>query len=770
MVRPDSPHLSPTVAGSEPTDLLVVCSNASLILDLWDLPQSSSLCRVHWLLALREGLRPIHHRSTLQESLANHDQPADPTQLLDDFSKLRDALTCQYAIRLDPKTLWAATDWGELLQAVSERRIPDTKNRFELLVTPDARSHQQTARPGLVSVIIPTFNRPDSLHYAIESVLTQTYSNLELFVVDDNPPNSIAREATQRVIETFSSDPRIKYLQHERNRNGSAARNTAIYQATGEFVSFLDDDDIYLPNMLQDCVTRLRELDSDYGAVYGGFIGWNSLVDDPSRYKSGDLTLDILKLAYTKHYLCTNTVVYRRECLLAINGYDESFRRHQDLELNLRFFERFRINVVPKTVVHLRAHSSAPGGEPDGAGLLEIKRKFLARFQETIRAFPDEDQAEIYLNQWKDVRRLFQDRLAYAKFLREQDPSHPSILWSDDLLELEQLRQRLAEQSNQLKGAKQSALELREQLKQTKQEMRDAIAQTLKQTREEAQEKLKAVRQQFDEQKAAQNARALKLLRICKAEINPEMLAKAIRGDSDQAAERNALLMQLVELHKTIQNGGQAVASEQIREWQEALRPRYLLAVHLALGLPLKAPSVAHLSSNDVRVAMRISELLTARWLHPARLEQSTISVVSGLDGTIQFKLAAEAFRRAPRTPEKRSLWSKKPAPSNEHRFESPVTEQGRLVGFVVSVHCTTATSVRLKLHPTLTQNSEPIELGIFASSLDSHRIELSEALQLSEPFAISWEPMSGNLPKDFSLDLVSMIVQPSWLLNRAKE
>ena len=88
-----------------------------------------------------------------------------------------------------------------------------------------------------VTIIIPTYNRAHLLGRAIRSVLTQTFHNWELIVVDD-----ASTDNTKEVAYSFQ-DPRIHYLCHETNRGGPAARNTGIREARGLYIAFLDSDD-----------------------------------------------------------------------------------------------------------------------------------------------------------------------------------------------------------------------------------------------------------------------------------------------------------------------------------------------------------------------------------------------------------------------------------------------------------------------------------------------------------------------------------------------
>lgn len=80
----------------------------------------------------------------------------------------------------------------------------------------------------LVSVVIPTYKRSDTLDRAIKSVLAQTNSAIEVIVVDDNNPGAEGRERTELKMLEFSNNPKVKYVKHEKNKNESAARNTGF--------------------------------------------------------------------------------------------------------------------------------------------------------------------------------------------------------------------------------------------------------------------------------------------------------------------------------------------------------------------------------------------------------------------------------------------------------------------------------------------------------------------------------------------------------------
>ena len=96
-----------------------------------------------------------------------------------------------------------------------------------------------------ISVVIPTHNRASFLKKAIESVLRQSYTNLEVIIVDDNSTDN-----TKEVVNSYK-DKRIKYIVHDKNKGGAVARNTGIIASTGDIVAFLDDDDEWLPEKIK---------------------------------------------------------------------------------------------------------------------------------------------------------------------------------------------------------------------------------------------------------------------------------------------------------------------------------------------------------------------------------------------------------------------------------------------------------------------------------------------------------------------------------------
>ena len=111
---------------------------------------------------------------------------------------------------------------------------------------------------GMVSCIIPTYKRSDTLVRAINSVLNQTYSNVEVLVVNDNELNDEYTGQVKKALLVFKDEPRVRLVMQEKHVNGAMARNVGIKAALGEYIGFLDDDDEWEPEKAEKQVQYLE--------------------------------------------------------------------------------------------------------------------------------------------------------------------------------------------------------------------------------------------------------------------------------------------------------------------------------------------------------------------------------------------------------------------------------------------------------------------------------------------------------------------------------
>ncbi|MDX8344149.1 glycosyltransferase family 2 protein [Rossellomorea sp. YZS02] len=204
-----------------------------------------------------------------------------------------------------------------------------------------------------VSVIIPTYKRSEYLERAIESVLKQTYENIEIIVVDDNDPKSNYRIETARKMEKYRLNYKVKYIMNQKNLGGALARNEGIFQSTGDFVTFLDDDDIYLPEKVLLQVNFMLEKQFDLSFTDVRFHNNENVLVDyrDHHYVKENSNEELLKLHIMHHLTPTATYMFKRVALLNIGGFDD-VKMGQEFMLMLKAIQQdLRIGYSPGAYV-----------------------------------------------------------------------------------------------------------------------------------------------------------------------------------------------------------------------------------------------------------------------------------------------------------------------------------------------------------------------------------------------------------------------------------
>ncbi|RDZ42289.1 glycosyltransferase family 2 protein [Haloferax sp. Atlit-10N] len=238
-----------------------------------------------------------------------------------------------------------------------------------------------------VSVIIPTYNRADDIPRAIDSALDQTLSDVEVIVVDDASTDDTAS------VVTAYDDPRVNYLVHETNQGGSAARNTGIEVATGDYVALLDSDDEWAQTKLERQVETLERRSDEWVAAYCGTVILDDADANPlvERVKSVLGTHDsregaeggeeLIKeiLMENLHTSAGSTLVVESEVVERIGGFDESFDRYQDTEFLIRVLKEGKLAYVDEPL--LRRY---PSGGPSADAVRRANAHFLKTFAEEV--------------------------------------------------------------------------------------------------------------------------------------------------------------------------------------------------------------------------------------------------------------------------------------------------------------------------------------------------------------------------------------------------
>lgn len=245
----------------------------------------------------------------------------------------------------------------------------------------------------LVSVIIPTYKRPMYLKRCIQSVLNQSYPNIEIIVVDDNNPDTAERKETEELMEEFSGYPSIQYLQHECNKNGSAARNTGWRNASGKYITYLDDDDEIEKEKIEKQVACLAGLDDSWGACYTGYrlIKEHGANQISSEKRSGNCYIDALMR--TMFMGSGSNLLLRKSVVDEIGGYNESFQRNQDIEFLVRVLEHYKLAYVDETL--LTIYQEGNRANKSFEEIDSYSQHYLNTFREKIDALAPNDKQRV---------------------------------------------------------------------------------------------------------------------------------------------------------------------------------------------------------------------------------------------------------------------------------------------------------------------------------------------------------------------------------------
>jgi len=242
-----------------------------------------------------------------------------------------------------------------------------------------ARADEQIAASGRVprvSVVIPTYNSAAMVEEAIESVLAQTYRDFEIVVIDDGSTDN-----TEDVAYRFGE--RVRYFKQE-NQGVSAARNIGIKQSLGEYVAFLDSDDLWLPEKLAEEVPwldgdpKLGLVYCDWTVVSGETVLHSSYLRDlPAT--SGYVFDELIQSGF----ILTSGVVVRRACLEGVGDFDKSLAIAQDYDLWLRISYQWKVQLVNRCLFTKRSCEGSLS-----ANLTKTALERIALFQKALRDLP----------------------------------------------------------------------------------------------------------------------------------------------------------------------------------------------------------------------------------------------------------------------------------------------------------------------------------------------------------------------------------------------
>lgn len=239
-----------------------------------------------------------------------------------------------------------------------------------------------------VSVIIPVYNRQDVIQRAVESVLRQTYTSLELLVVDDGSTDA----TVQRVREY--SDPRLQVLEQPENRGANAARNRGLKSADGSLIAFLDSDDRWYPKKLERQVQQMHDTADDVGIVHCAFWSMDGLFrqwkpQGKADALEGDLSTELLRhncLGFINTLI--HSSVFEETGML-----DEKMPALQDWDFHLKASTCTRYAFLPQPL--LEKHPQGTSISRNYAAYANAHHRIYDKYRQRFENDPD-GQANIH--------------------------------------------------------------------------------------------------------------------------------------------------------------------------------------------------------------------------------------------------------------------------------------------------------------------------------------------------------------------------------------
>lgn len=240
----------------------------------------------------------------------------------------------------------------------------------------------------LVSVVIPTYNREKTIVRAINSVLNQTYTNLELIVVDDN-----SKDNTESVIQEYITDKRLKYIKLTKNVGGGGARNKGITEAKGEFVAFQDSDDEWMLDKLEKQMAVFQNRpDVDVIFCQMKRILGDSTIIYPKKNPTNNTNLYTSFLK--ENYIGTPTAIIKKEKLVANKGFDENLPRLQDWDLFIRLAKNGKFHMLNEVLCDVYLQENSISNNSDA--LYIALNQFDKKYHNEIILLSKYDRSSIY--------------------------------------------------------------------------------------------------------------------------------------------------------------------------------------------------------------------------------------------------------------------------------------------------------------------------------------------------------------------------------------
>lgn len=266
-------------------------------------------------------------------------------------------------------------------------------------------------RIPLVSVIIPTFGRPDYICRCIDSVLNQTYKNIEIIVIDDNGVNSTNQIDTNAILKKYLSSDCIVYKVLDHNSGGSIARNTGINLSNGDYLTFLDDDDEFLPNKIEMQLDSLLSNEVDISLCGAIYLDDNEHIEKYKGLPSGNNISDFL----LKGRALTPMIFVKKEFVVKVSGFEETPRFQDHIFMLKLLAEGAKVHIIDIPLYKCYRHSGIRISKTPKS-YLGYKKKH--QFENKFSYFLSPDQLKtLKFNQRLDLYKFHSSFSIYKEFI-----------------------------------------------------------------------------------------------------------------------------------------------------------------------------------------------------------------------------------------------------------------------------------------------------------------------------------------------------------------
>ena len=205
----------------------------------------------------------------------------------------------------------------------------------------------------LISIIIPCYNGGAFIAEAIESVVAQSLEDWELIIIDDGSVDN-----SKEIVKEFTKDKRISLLSNERNLGIAKTKNKGVKNSKGEFIAFLDQDDLWSKDKLELQIARLRA-DSKLAVICTGMFYTDRSLNNTSTFTGYDDTVQttMIKDLFITPINSSSLMMVRRSSLSDESPFDETLKGWDDFELLMRLAVQYKIGYVREPLVKKRIHS-----------------------------------------------------------------------------------------------------------------------------------------------------------------------------------------------------------------------------------------------------------------------------------------------------------------------------------------------------------------------------------------------------------------------------